>query len=127
MPITITVDEETGIAVGTGSGELNLSEMKAAARDLWNTRGFGGKCVLWDMRHSRFNASPEEVRELAEFARTGSRLEPGARMAFVASGDLEFGLIRMFEVFREDERTETNVFRDVEEAWSWLRAAADCT
>jgi len=126
MPITITVDEETGIAVGTGSGELTLDEMKAAARDLWNTSGFGRKCVLWDVRRSLFNATPSEVRELADFARTGSRLEPGARMAFVAGGDLEFGLIRMFEVFREDDKVETYVFRDLEQAWAWLREAADC-
>ena len=36
--------------------------------------------------------------------------------------DLSFGVSRVYEVFRNTDLTETNVFRDKAEAVAWLRA-----
>ena len=40
----------------------------------------------------------------------------GFRAAFVVARDLEFGLVRMFEVFRESDDVQTSVFRDLDQA-----------
>jgi len=42
-------------------------------------------------------------------------------MAFFAPRDADFGMARMFEVFRDDSETSFRVFRDYEEALLWSR------
>jgi hypothetical protein len=39
--------------------------------------------------------------------------------------DLDFGLARMFEAFREHPATTVRVFRGFDEALSWARAAPE--
>ncbi len=75
--------------------------------------------MLWDLREAQFDLSTTEVRFLAEFTKQHSPFSR-LRMAFVVAGDLEFGLIRMFEVFRETEGVRTAVFEDMGEALGWL-------
>jgi hypothetical protein len=64
----------------------------------------------------RAEISTEVIRDLA-------RASPGAaqaRRAFVVASDLAFGLARMFEIQRTDAPEEVRVFRDVNEARTWL-------
>ncbi len=75
--------------------------------------------LLWDLRDARFDLSVGEVEDLAEFIKQHS--PPGdLRTAFVVSTDREFGLARMFEVFRETADAQTATFRDKGRALKWL-------
>jgi hypothetical protein len=62
----------------------------------------------------------EDLRDVARaIARVRSRLEFGI-CAIVASTDVLFGKMRMFEVFAEDYFRQTQVFRTASEAEAWL-------
>jgi hypothetical protein len=43
-------------------------------------------------------------------------------VAIVVGRDADFGMVRMFEVFREHPPTEVQGFRDLDEAISWARS-----
>ena len=72
---------------------------------------------LWDLRVC-LNYPANEMRIIAARAR---RHWPGhGRVAYVASGELSYGLMRMFQVFREEEGYQSRVFRDAQDAEVWL-------
>ena len=44
-----------------------------------------------------------------------------AKAEFVTARDVDFGMVRMVEVFRERPATEVHVFRDYDTALAWAR------
>jgi len=119
MPISIDLDSSNGIAIGTGQGLLSLDEVKRGVTTLWQRMLGPPYVILWDLREARADFLASEVRELAHFVTQNAPVGE-TRTAFVVSGDLEFGLARMFEVFRESEGVYTFVSRDREAAIDWL-------
>ena len=117
--VTIDRDSVRGVVVGTASGLLRLDEIQEAAATVWRDAKKPRARVLWDLRQAQFALSSSEVRALAEFTKKHSPFSH-LRMAFVVGSDLEFGLVRMFEVFREAKGTQTEVFREMHEALEWL-------
>lgn len=122
--VDIAVDANTGWAIGIGKGRLALNDILRAAERLWTHPGFGRSRVLWDLRQATFPLEGAEVKDLANRTRTGSVLTSDAQMAFVVSGDLEFGLVRMFEALRAEPGLSTAVFRSYDEAVVWLAGDA---
>ena len=113
----LLVEEMDGITTLRLTRQMTLEEFLGVLDDtlelgLTNRR-------LWDAnRH--FDFSAEEIRAIANH---GKKIWPGAaRVAFLAEDDLTFGLLRMFEAFREQENYQTKAFRDEEEAREWLLA-----
>jgi hypothetical protein len=49
---------------------------------------------------------------------------PG-RAAVIASSNLIYGLLRMYEVFNEGNPAQIRVFREPDEALKWLEGEAD--
>jgi len=72
---------------------------------------------LWDLRDG-VHFSHQQIQEIA---RKGRLWPAPARVAYLASDDLAFGLSRMYEVYGEREQFETMVFRNKQEALEWLR------
>ena len=122
MNLSIYVEPETGIAIATCSGVLRFSDAREGVAALWNTPGWLGKSAVWDFREARFDASLAEIREIAQFVLQHQPATPPLRVAWVTPRDVDFGLSRMFEVFREDSRTEFRVFRNYDEAICWARS-----
>ena len=120
MPMTIDLESIDGIAIGIAHGSLTLDEIKESAAAMWRAVGAPDVRILWDLRDARFNLAKTEVQDLAEFVK-GLVSAPTVRTAFVAPRDLEFGLLRMFEMLRKAEGVRTSVFRDKERAVEWLR------
>ena len=72
---------------------------------------------LWNLG-SYFDFTAPELRGIAAM---GKSLPPYRGVsAYVASEDLHFGLVRMFEALREQEGYQTRAFRNEEEAMEWL-------
>ena len=119
MDLVFDQESVKGVVVGVVHGRLRLEELKASASALWREVDAPVVRVLWDLREATFDLSSNDVEEFAHF---GKRHSPfaGLKMAFLVSRDLEFGLIRMFEVFRATERAQTAVFRDKSQALLWL-------
>ncbi len=112
-------DSVDGAVVGVARGQLTLEDMHEAVVSAWRLVEGPRIRLLWDLRDAQFDLSPNEVRELARFIKHQS--PPGdIRTVFVVARDLEFGLVRMFEAFRETAGARTAVFRDKEQALAWL-------
>ena len=117
--VTIDTDSVDGIVVGAASGPLTLENIREAAAAVWSRATEPSMRMLWDLRNAQFEFSSSEIRELAAFAKKRSPFSD-LRMAFVVAGDLDFGLLRMFEAYRETGSARTAVFRDKEAALGWL-------
>lgn len=110
------------MAIGTCSGVVRLRDAREGARALWQAPGWAGGPVVWDFREAQLDFSAADVHALAQFILRHQPATPPAATAFVTQRNLDFGLVRMFEVFREDAATAFHVFRDCDEAISWARS-----
>ena len=122
MTVSIHIEPGTGMAIATCTGALGVSDAKEGAAALWKTPGWLGQAAVWDFREAEFDVSSLGIREVAQFIIDHQPATPPARVAWVTPRDVDFGLARMFEVFREEPRTDFRVFRDYEEAVSWARS-----
>src|SRR5262249_45380174 len=111
----------SGIVIGTATGAVGLAEGREGAASFWHIPEWSGRPVVWDFRAARLDVQPQEVRDLAQFILERQPATAPPRLALVAGRDLEFALLRMFEVFRDHPSTEVRVFRDIGEAVAWAR------
>ncbi len=89
---------------------------------VWGNPEWSGKPVVWDFRSAILDVRAPEVREIARFVLDRQPSSPPPKVAFVIARDVDFGLARMFEVFRQHPSTEVRTFRDYDEAVSWARS-----
>jgi hypothetical protein len=76
--------------------------------------------VLLDLSAMTSLPDPGQLRAVSsEMGKVQERVRFGA-CAVVAPRDVLFGLLRMFEVFAEGQFRTTRVFREVDEAETWL-------
>jgi hypothetical protein len=123
MPFDIRIEPGTRIAIAACSGDLGFDDAKEGAAALWAHPGWGGAAVVWDFRAARLEMSTPQIKEIARFILEGQPSTPPARVAFVTERDHDFGLLRMFDVYREHASTLVRVFRDLDEAVPWARSA----
>lgn len=95
------VAEDILSAIDAVAAENNLNELR-----------------LWDLSRGNSNLTAEELQKLADYAR--SRFLLPSKVAIVAPKDLEFGLSRIYEVYREEGLVKHRVFRTEQEARVWL-------
>ena len=74
---------------------------------------------LWDLANG-MELPTEKIRKLAEYAKLRFSAVH-AKVAIVAPDDLSFGLTRVYDVYREDSNVEQMIFRNKEQAISWLK------
>lgn len=122
--LIIIIDPNTGVALATCTGTVRLSDAQAGVVSLWEHPKWPGEAAVWDLRTARLEFSTAEVREAAQFVLGRQPSTPPKRVAFVTAHDMDFGLIRMFEVFRESPETEVRAFRDLEPALDWAHGQA---
>ena len=123
MDSAVRIEPESGIAIVTGTGVLGVADARAGAAALWNETSWPGEAAVWDFRAAHFDVTPNDARELATFVLRGQRTPPPRRVAFVLGREVDFGLARMFGVYRERPETEFEAFRDLDAALRWARSA----
>lgn len=74
---------------------------------------------LWDMSCG-LDFTDIQIEQMAEYAKTKFLLP--SKSAIVAPKDLDFGIARVHDVYREDEFVEQKVFRTEQEARVWLKS-----
>ena len=119
VPISIEIEPVAGIAIISASGSLSREDAEEGATALWNAPEWSGEAAVWNFESARFDVSPAEARGLASFILRNQPSPPPRRMAFVTPHDVDFGMARVFQVFREESGTEFRVFRDPDEALAW--------
>lgn len=122
MPLELDLESVPSVAIGRIHGPWTLSELKDAATQMWSSLESSHRRILWDLEGARLEIDNEEIRQLAEFVKRGA--PPDKKVAFVATGDLEFGIARMFDAYRKEDNSRTRVFRDREIALAWLTRGA---
>ena len=124
MPITTSIDTETGLRTHVLIGTVPLEELKEALREVYGRSGFRPEAdTLCDLRQADLGQfSRAVVKDVVDYVAKHRGAPPGARTAVVVGRDLSFGLARMYEqmlVASADVRVM--VFRDTEEAMAWLK------
>jgi hypothetical protein len=76
---------------------------------------------IFDCTGATTNLTVEQVRKLAEERGKIAQSQPAGPAAVVATNDLFFGMLRMFDMLTETVRP-LRVFRDVKAAEQWLDA-----
>ncbi len=106
-------------AVGVGDVKGISSFLKAVLdHEKWEP---GGKFLVDFTELDLGELTVNEVRDIARVCGQFSALFGRAKCAIIATRDLEFGMVRMWEVFVED-RWEVNeeLFHSGDEAIAWL-------
>ncbi len=120
MPVTSSIDPESGIATLTVSGDVPLNEAIEVTEGLYRDPRFQEPTrVLWDLREGSFNWEASEIRIFADFVKR-SRGSGRGRAAILTPSTVEFGQGRMLEVYTEDTSVEVRVWRGHAEARNWL-------
>lgn len=84
--------------------------------------------LLWDVSSASIGSiAVEEFAQIADKVARYAKDHPGTRTAVVTSGELAYGLTRMYEAFRETRNIRTSFmsFRDRTDALAWLTAPPD--
>ena len=121
MAISFQFDPEARIVIATCSGSFGPDDARAGASAFWEHPEWRSLPVVWDFRDAQFDIVPEEVRTLARFVLEHQPSAPPPRLAFVTGREVDFGLARVFEAYREDPKTQVWIFRDFDEAIEWAR------
>ena len=106
----------------TIEGETGYEEVKKYLDDLMLDPGFRpGMPGVIDCRRVTSLFSILDLRRTAADAKTRPELQVPGRAAVLASSNIVYGLLRMYEVFNEDNPAQTRVFRELEPAMAWLK------
>ena len=123
MPVSVEYDPSSRVMTYRVSEDPGLDEMREAVNERMANPDYAkGIHVVWDLRAADFS-SLESGRLRQVSAEAARRLETGpsdARIAVIASGDLEYGMARVYEVYAGGDPSRIRVFRTEEGVESWL-------
>ena len=115
------LNERDGFLEMTLYGPVTFDNVTNVLDEISESGVFKFSCRLWDLSACKLALSRDDLVALAEIGK--SRDTSHGRAAIVATADLNFGLSRMHEVFREHGNlSSVKVFRDRDEAVQWLVA-----
>jgi hypothetical protein len=120
MPVTATIDPDTGIARYSVTGEVIRAEVCEALDQVYADPMFRAPWrSIWDVSEATPRINADDLRAIMSHVEARRPVEAG-RVAIVATEDLVFGLGRMYELLAGDMKVKTAVFRDSELARQWL-------
>jgi hypothetical protein len=126
MQYSILIDTEADLATIVVNGIVDAAGMSEALDNLAGHPDYhAGIPRLWDARTADLsNLRREDFETIATRAEAKDLSQSGTHVAFVARTILDFGIGRMFELTEGEELPVTmKVFRDMDEATTWLLAA----
>jgi hypothetical protein len=119
------IDKQLRLVVVSSSATVNAAQLVALRQQIKDDPDYDSRWpVLVDLGGaSALDFSAAELRQLAASAMT----DRSARQAIVVGSELGFGLARMFEAFSAVSKDNENVrvFRNADEARSWVLSAPD--
>lgn len=103
-------------------GETSYQDVKAYLDALVVDPQFRpGMPGIIDCRRVKSLFSILDLRGTAADARARPQMQVPGRAAVLASSNIVYGLLRMYEVFNEGNPSEIRVFRQPGEAMAWLK------
>jgi hypothetical protein len=119
MSMTYEITDMQDILVVSFKGNPGVDDIKRILDQIQDESGYSHSYRLWDFQESSFTFSQNELLDIALHASTADNRP--AKVAMLVKEDLSFGVSRVYEVFRQTDLTEINVFRNKSEAVAWLR------
>lgn len=116
---TIDIESVPGTVLAIIVGDVELDNMIAWSREIWDACEPEQRDILWDLREARFNADITNIRALSNFV-TKNAPKYDYKAAYLTTNNLQYGLIRMFLTFRGPGHMKTAAFRTMERAKRWL-------
>ena len=96
---------------------LGIDEIRNAITDV--AQNHLSDLRLWDFSKAEINLTSSQIEQLAKYGK--AKFSIPSKVAIVAPEDLAFGLMRIYEVHREEDQAEIKVFRSEQDAWGWLK------
>lgn len=123
MPISYRIDTERNLVLAKGDGIINDADLLEFRRQLVSDPAFHPNMrELTDFRDvEKHEHNLEGLNKFLEQEKKyADRLGRDYRIAIVTSSDLHFGFSRMYIAGVSDMLPEVQVFRDIDEAETWL-------
>jgi hypothetical protein len=119
VPIAFRIED--GIAFTDMGATFTVAEIRAYLAAVPAHAAFRpGMPSLVDCRQVTSLLSPEELRAVAADVAGVVAVPVRGKCAVLASTDVVFGLMRMYEAYTEDAPVVVRVFRDHDLAMTWL-------
>jgi hypothetical protein len=121
MSITTSVDNDKQLTTHTVIGEVSFEKGMTTLKQFWE--GQTKRNVLWDFRNaSLVRVSSQEAEAIMDYIKHYSGKCSVDKTALVASGDLEYGMLRMAQTLAEIKgfSLQLEIFRSFKEAIQWL-------
>ena len=122
MPITYEIDRDSGLLSAKGVGTVTEADFAGFVDALLADPGFAcASASLVDLSQATLAVPPDQIVALGRLHRELLARSGRVRVAVVVSGDLNYGLARMYAQCRSLSGSEVVPFRDEAEARAWLR------
>lgn len=127
MPLTFEVDKKNRLVIARATGTLTLEDLFRYQFEAWSRKELREYDELVDLTKAQefTPASADRIKDLSNLAAAMESNGIATKLAIVAKGDFDFGLARMFQVFRElhpQSKKQVAVFRSADEALTFLGA-----
>jgi hypothetical protein len=119
MPAFYKIDKERKLVMSSGSGVLTLEDILTHQERLLRDPEFEASfSQLSDLTQvTKVDMTADQVRLAAK----KDLFSPRSRRALVVRNDLQYGLARMFEMYRDSAgEVGIRVFRNLDEALDWV-------
>jgi hypothetical protein len=123
--ISLEFDPVAKITTAIGRGRVKASDLLAALHAFYdNAPTLLALCDISDADLS--SLSTEELVRIVQFTERRAEVRRGGKTAIAASGNLEYGMARMYEILADAHAHPVTIraFRTPEEALRWLREAS---
>ena len=125
MPITYTIDRTRRTVYASASGVLKPQDLFTYQNEVWSAQELRGynECVDMSAVTDIEGATESNMKALAEVSARMDDPSAKSKFAIIAREDLQYGLARMYDVYRSMLPTSTHtvaIFRTREEALHWL-------
>ena len=123
MTVESKIIAETHTIIRTVSGCFKPADVQRAITDSLQNPAFEkGMNVIWELSNADLSQiNDNEILEVIDFIRNSADVRGSHyKIAIVASGDLAYGISRMFEGLGSELPVAINVHRSMAEAYDWV-------
>jgi hypothetical protein len=121
MPVEVSYDAEKNVLWRTISGDATLDELIGSISESLKRPDLpSGLRSVMDFRTVTSFGKPSDIRKYFNLIFQYKEKLKGIRVAVVVSDDVAYGLTRMLQAHTDRLPLEIGVFRDIDEATTWL-------
>jgi hypothetical protein len=124
--LSIRIDPQPKRVIVTMRGEVSPKDVTVALQMLFDESHLStGVPVLWDLRNAQIAVLPREIPGIISMLSERLGRQWKGRSAVVTNRDVDYGTVRIAQVYLEDLGIELMVFRAMADADQWLDGEGD--